>query len=143
MKRFFKTRAGTMLKVSEISGYESDCYSAEGMLCHGVIIYMESGLKFHAYCPDGEAVKQEIYAIEHASQSEAKLIRDCLSDESLAQQSLSEVIQIVNNCGALDYSREQARARSQQALNSLSTLPPSEYRDAMELMADFAVNRNR
>lgn len=66
MKRFFKTSTNVMLKVSEISGYESDAYIYEEVPYHSVIIHMASGLKV-TYCqPHQDAVKQELYRIEHA-----------------------------------------------------------------------------
>lgn len=91
---------------------------------------------------EGKPTLPIIFAMQHASDAEVKLIRACLRDEQLAQQSLAEVIGIVKRCGALEYTQDLAEARSQQALNSLALIPSSKYRDALEIMAKFSVHRD-
>lgn len=91
---------------------------------------------------EGKPTLPLIYALEHASESQASLIRRCLTEEQLSEESLSQIIQIIRDCGALEYTRNLAAAESEQAMDSLVGLPQSQSRDALELMVKFSVDRN-
>ena len=73
---------------------------------------------------------------------EAKIIRQSLKDEQLSPETLNQVIEIVQECGALNYTRERAESQTAQAQECLNTLPSSEYRDALELMLTFSNTRS-
>jgi octaprenyl-diphosphate synthase len=90
---------------------------------------------------EGKPTLPLIYAMEHSSEADAQLIRKCLADEELSKESLDEVIRMVNACGALDYTREKARACSGKARACLEKLPASPYRDALEVMVKFSIER--
>tara|TARA_B110000858_G_scaffold193768_1_gene246929 strand:+ start:28414 stop:29400 length:987 start_codon:yes stop_codon:yes gene_type:complete len=91
---------------------------------------------------EGKPTLPLIYALEHASEEQTLLIRQALSDEKLPEERLNQVINIVQDCGALDYARQLAKSESDQALACLDVLPPSEYRDAMTAMVTFANTRS-
>ncbi len=91
---------------------------------------------------EGKPTLPLIYAMDHGNESQVQLIRACLVDEEVAQQSLLDVIQIVRESGALDYTRQLAEEQSQQALHCLQTIPQSRYREALEAMVNFSVNRS-
>jgi len=91
---------------------------------------------------EGKPTLPLIYALEHGTMEQAQLIRDALSDETLEPERLSQVLEIVQDCGALDYARQLANAESQQAQACLDALPPSEYRDALSSMVTFSNSRN-
>ena len=91
---------------------------------------------------EGKSTLPLIYAINESSKAEADLIRACLQDESLAQESLTEVIKIVRVRGALDYTREKAQHQSKSAQSCLNQLPESEYRQALQTMLNFSTERN-
>ncbi len=80
--------------------------------------------------------------MEKGSSEQRVLIQNCLKDEAAAQQSLTDVIQIVRDSGALDYTRALAQEQSKLALDCLDNVAPSEYRDALVTMVNFAVNRS-
>ncbi|GJM14589.1 MAG: octaprenyl diphosphate synthase [Pseudohongiella sp.] len=91
---------------------------------------------------EGKPTLPLIYAIEHGDEEQAKLIKQVLTDEKLQTERLSQVIQIVKDCGALDYARNLAKAESDQALACLDVLQPSQYRDALTAMVNFSTTRN-
>lgn len=91
---------------------------------------------------EGKPTLPLIYALEHCSTEQAQLIRQALSDEALQVERLNQVIEIVKDCGALDYARQLAKAESDQALACLDALPPSEYRDALTAMVEFSSTRS-
>lgn len=91
---------------------------------------------------EGKPTLPLIYAMEHGDDSQAELIRQCLTQEQLNQKTLSQVIEIVRGCGALEYTRKLASAEADQAMSAIAALPQNQYRDALEVMARFSVNRN-
>lgn len=91
---------------------------------------------------EGKPTLPLIYALKHGSAEQAKLIRQALTDEQLQTEQLNQVIEIVKDCGALDYARKLANAESDQALACLDVLPPSEYRDALTSMVKFSNTRS-
>ncbi|PCI74673.1 MAG: octaprenyl-diphosphate synthase, partial [SAR86 cluster bacterium] len=91
---------------------------------------------------EGKPTLPLIYALEHGSEELAQLIRQVLADEQLQAEKLQQVIEIVQDCGALDYARKLAKSESDQALACLDVLPPSEYRDALTTMVKFSNTRS-
>lgn len=91
---------------------------------------------------EGKPTLPLIYALEHGSEAQASLIRKCLTAEKLHTETLHQVIEIVQECGALRYARELAESQSHQALQCLSAIPVSKYRDALALMAEFSSSRS-
>jgi octaprenyl-diphosphate synthase len=90
---------------------------------------------------EGKPTLPLIYAMAHGSSEQASLIEQCLNTEKLPDNSLQQVLEIVRQTGALDYTRQIAESESAKALDCLEQLPASEYRDALAALARFAVNR--
>jgi octaprenyl-diphosphate synthase len=61
---------------------------------------------------EGKPTLPLIYALGHGSEEQAKLIREALADEEPQTLKLNQVIEIVQDCGALDYVRELAESES-------------------------------
>ena len=52
------------------------------------------------------------------------------------------VIEIVQDCGGIDYTKTLAEGRAESATNYLlQNLPKSEYRDSLEKMVEFSIKR--
>src|SRR5690554_357957 len=88
---------------------------------------------------EGKPTLPLIYALQHCSEEEAELLRQCIKDGS--NERLTEVIRIVHDSGALEYTRERAREQARLAGEKLQALPDSEYRSAILLMCEAAVAR--
>jgi octaprenyl-diphosphate synthase len=90
---------------------------------------------------EGKPTLPLLYAMQHASPAQSALITQCISDETVATETFTEVIDIVRDSGALDYTRRLAAEQAQLALQSLSALSASEYRDSLEKLVKFSVDR--
>ena len=89
---------------------------------------------------EGKPTLPLIYAMTHSNAAESSLIADaiCQSDNS----ALEEITKIVHNSGALDYTNNLAKEHAQKAIDQLSTLPDSTYKQAMIDLAHFSVSRS-
>lgn len=91
---------------------------------------------------EGKPTLPLIHAMAHGDAKQIRLIRDSLSAEEIAPELLSKVITIVQNSGALDYSRQLAEQQATLACQCLESLPASTYKSALEAMVEFSINRN-
>ena len=80
-----------------------------------------------------------IYAMEKGSDAERKMIRDAIEEGGLER--LDEIQAVVESTGALEYTSVRAQEAADMAINALSGIPDSEYKQAMIAIADFAVKR--
>lgn len=89
---------------------------------------------------EGKPTLPLIYAMTHSNDSDAKLIADAIrqSDNS----ALEEITKIIHNSGALDYTNNLAEVHAQKAIDQLSALPDSTYKQAMIDLAHFSVSRS-
>jgi octaprenyl-diphosphate synthase len=68
------------------------------------------------------------------------MVREAIRSGGL--EHLQEIIQLVQDCGALDYSLARAKAESEAAIAALSTLEESIWREALADLAREALARN-
>lgn len=92
---------------------------------------------------EGKPTLPLIYAMAHGNESQVRLIRESLSAEAVAPGLLSEVLSIVQQSGALDYSRRLAKQQAEFALACLQDVTSSKYKSALEEMVEFSLNRNK
>lgn len=88
---------------------------------------------------EGKATLPLIHTIAEGAEADAQLVREAL--ESKCADKLEAVCMAVKRNGALDYTRTQAKAASQRALDALLGLPANQYRDALEDLTNAAVAR--
>ncbi|MBW6390318.1 octaprenyl diphosphate synthase [Billgrantia antri] len=88
---------------------------------------------------EGKPTLPLIQAMAAGTPDQAKTIRQAIRQGGLDQ--LDEVLAIVRDTGALDYTRARAEEMSAKALEQLDLLPPSRYRDSMAELAKLAVER--
>ncbi|MCG2942457.1 polyprenyl synthetase family protein, partial [Escherichia coli] len=70
-----------------------------------------------------------ISALQHTTGEQHAIVRRSIATGGVEQ--LDQVIQIVQQSGALDYCRQRAEEETQAALAALSQLPESEARQAL------------
>ncbi len=80
-----------------------------------------------------------IYAMRHANSKQSAIIASAIEKGGLEQ--ISDIIQTINNTKALDYVRKIARQEADHAINQLSLLENSEYKQALINLANFSVER--
>jgi len=89
---------------------------------------------------EGKPTLPLIFTLQHGSSDEQALVRDAICNKSADH--ISEVVAAVTRCGALDYTREQAKCYHDLALHQLKGLPASEPRNAMMEITALSINRD-
>ncbi len=88
---------------------------------------------------EGKPTLPLIYAMGKCTASEKKMLRTAIEEGGLDK--LDEIQTIVESTGALQYTAARAQEAAEMAINALSGIPESEYKQAMIAIADFAVQR--
>ena len=88
---------------------------------------------------EGKLTLPLIHALAHGDPQQAEVVRDSLITRSADQ--LGEVLKVVSDCGALDYTRAAALRHSERAKACLNCLPANSYRDALAGLTEFAEAR--
>jgi len=89
---------------------------------------------------EGKPTLPLIQAMKVAEPEDADIIRHAIRGGGLEQ--LQQIIAIVQSSGALDYTYARAEAESQLAIDALTTIPDSIYRQALESLARLALQRD-
>jgi octaprenyl-diphosphate synthase len=89
---------------------------------------------------EGKPTLPLIYAIERATPAQAETLRHALSSERLS--SLQAIVQAIRESGAVARVRERAQAHADAAREALTMLPSSRWRDALDAVAVYAVERD-
>ncbi len=90
---------------------------------------------------EGKLTLPLIHALANAPDADANVVRDAVSARSAER--LAEVLQVVRSSGALSYTRSAATRQCARAVECLTGLPDNEYRDALETLANFCLDRLR
>ncbi len=90
---------------------------------------------------EGKPTLPLIYTMQHGNAVQRKLITEAIQHGGLDK--LDEIIVAVRDCGALAYTRQQAEMRISSALQHLTLLPASCYREGLVQIAESAVQRSK
>ena len=88
---------------------------------------------------EGKPTLPLIYAMENCTDSERKVLRHAIEQGGIDK--LDEIQAVVESTGALEDTAARAQEAADVAINALSGVPDSEYKEAMIALADFAVRR--
>jgi len=89
---------------------------------------------------EGKPTLPLIYAIQNGSENEAQVIINAIKSGN--RDAFNDVYAIVQKTKAIDYTEQRAEEEAQKAINLLNVLRPSEYKEALILLARFSVQRN-
>lgn len=89
---------------------------------------------------EGKITIPLIYAIQAGSSSEQNIIKDAIRNGSIDK--LEEIKQIIHSTNALKKAHKLAEEQISHATKNLVDIPGSEYRDALEQLATFVVQRD-
>jgi octaprenyl-diphosphate synthase len=89
---------------------------------------------------EGKPTLPLIYLMQHGTPQQRDLVRACIATGDEAH--FPEVLAAITSSGALEYTREQAALARDRAKSALAPLPAGPYKDALQTLADFAVDRN-
>ncbi len=97
--------------------------------------------------PTGIDIKEQkmtlplIYTLNHCSKKEKSWIINSIKNHNKNKTRVKEVIAFVKEKGGLDYAVKKMLWYRDEALGLLQTYPESEYRNALELMVNYVVDR--
>jgi len=89
---------------------------------------------------EGKPTLPLIYAMRNASSEQADLIKRAIENGEVDK--IEQINTIIHESGALDYTSECAEKEAQLAIEALTHLPNSKYKEALTFLAHFSVQRN-
>lgn len=102
--------------------------------------HAETGKNVGDDLAEGKPTLPLIYAMQHGNADQAAIVRKAIEEGGL--EDLQQVMQAIRETGALDYVRQQARREADIACAAISHLPPSNYKESLLQLSDFAVSRS-
>ncbi len=97
--------------------------------------------------PTGIDIKEQkmtlplIYALNHAPEKERKWLINSVKNHNKDRRRVREVIEYVKESGGLEYAEKKMLEFRDLAMEVLSGYPQSPYREALELMVNYVVER--
>jgi len=88
---------------------------------------------------EGKPTLPLIHAMRNGTHEESGIIREAI--EHGGRDAIDRVLAAVESTGAIAYTARAAAAEADKALEALSEVPPSPYRDALESLAEFCISR--
>lgn len=88
---------------------------------------------------EGKPTLPLIYTMREGTAEQARLVRQAIQKGGL--EDITPIREAVETSGALAYTQRMAREQSDLAVQMLQTLPPSAFRDSLEQLARFAIER--
>jgi octaprenyl-diphosphate synthase len=89
---------------------------------------------------EGKPTLPLICAMRQGAPEQTAFIRRAIEDGG--RDHIAEVIQAIESTGAIAYTAGAARRESDLAMAALEAIPASPYKDALQVLAAFAVQRN-
>jgi octaprenyl-diphosphate synthase len=99
----------------------------------------ETGKNLGDDLSEGKPTLPLIYAMQHGTPAQADVVRLAIEEGDLSR--FADVLQIINETGALQYTRQQAQQEAEAAFRALSLLPDTIYKQSLLQLADFAATR--
>ncbi|MCF8716037.1 polyprenyl synthetase family protein [Joostella atrarenae] len=99
--------------------------------------------------PTGIDIKEQkmtlplIYTLDNCSKEERKWLINSVKKHNKDKKRVNEVIAFVKDKGGLIYAEEKMIAFQQEALLLLADFPPSVYKDSLELMVNYVIERKK
>ena len=90
---------------------------------------------------EGKPTLPLIYAIEKSAPAEAEALKRAITNGGLDE--LPRVLAAIHATGSLERARDRAHGFAQSARDALPVLAPSPARDALAVLADYAIDRTR
>ncbi|MDX1462708.1 MAG: polyprenyl synthetase family protein, partial [Marinirhabdus sp.] len=99
--------------------------------------------------PTGIDIKEQkmtlplIYTLNNCDASEKKWLINSIKNHNRDRKRVKEVIDFVKKSGGLDYAVAQMKDYQQRALLLLNRYPQSPYKDSLELMVNYVIDRKK
>ncbi|TXT21743.1 MAG: octaprenyl-diphosphate synthase [Gallionellaceae bacterium] len=99
----------------------------------------ETGKNLGDDLSEGKPTLPLIYAMQHGDANQVAVVRQAIEQGELAR--FAEVLQVIQQTGALAYTRQQAQREANEACAALASLPDTEYKQSLLQLANFAAAR--
>lgn len=99
--------------------------------------------------PTGIDIKEQkmtlplIYAINHASDEEKKWLINSIKNYNKDKKRVKEVIDFVKKTGGLEYAILTMKNYQKEALSILNQYPQSQFKESLELMVNYVIDRKK
>ncbi|SFN54975.1 octaprenyl-diphosphate synthase [Bizionia echini] len=99
--------------------------------------------------PTGIDIKEQkmtlplIYVLNTVSKKDKNWIINSIKNHNKDKKRVNEVITFVKENGGLDYAITKMKAFQAEALDILNTYPKSDFRDSLELMVNYVIQRKK
>ena len=89
---------------------------------------------------EGKVTLPMIYALEKTKKVENKILKDAIKNADASH--IDQIVEILLNVDAFQYSRDIAKIESNRALESIDYLPDSKYKTALKLLCELSLERH-
>ena len=99
--------------------------------------------------PTGIDIKEQkmtlplIYTINNCTTKERNWIVNSIKHHNKDQRRVKELIELVKNKGGLDYAVEKMKYFQSEAIKLIKNYPESHYKDALVMMVNYVIERNK
>jgi octaprenyl-diphosphate synthase len=90
---------------------------------------------------EGKPTLPLLRAMAQGTAEERAMIREAISEGHTER--FEEIMAAIHRTGALEYTRERARAEAKAAADAVADLAPSAYRDALLYFSTYSIERDR
>jgi octaprenyl-diphosphate synthase len=91
---------------------------------------------------EGKPTLPLLYAMQHGTPEQKEMIREAI-EKANGMEQLDAILATMKQTGSLEYTTNKALEEADKAINELSILPESEYKQALIALAHMAVNRTK
>ena len=88
---------------------------------------------------EGKLTLPLIYALENADATDQAIVRDAIDSKNVDM--LGDILRIVDQCGALAYTRTCAQREIETALHYLNQIPDNDYQQALMQLSHYSLSR--
>ncbi|RYV00594.1 octaprenyl diphosphate synthase [Shewanella sp. OPT22] len=91
---------------------------------------------------EGKPTLPLIYALAHGNDEEKSLIKGVIENAD-GTEVIDQILAALKRTGALDYTQKRAEEEAEKAIQALSIVPESEYKEALLGLAKMSANRKK
>jgi len=89
---------------------------------------------------EGKTTLPLIHAMRDGTDAQRAMLRQAITDADISQ--IDKINEVITSTNAVENSLAAARESAEQAVQVLQSVPSSPYRDALESLARYSVDRN-
>ncbi|WP_070963171.1 octaprenyl diphosphate synthase [Vibrio sonorensis] len=91
---------------------------------------------------EGKPTLPLLHAMHNSAPEQSAMIREAI-EKSNGMDKLDPILAVMNEVGSLEYTREKAYQEADKAIEALSVLPNSPYKEALITLAHMSVHRTK